>query len=399
MSGQDGSIRQRHLRTCPRDGAGVLKTHKCRGPWGFVVDAPPGPGRARRLVDRSGFDTKQAARVALRAYLDQRDSGIDDTSSLKVGEFLDQWLTGKRALRPSTVKSYREHIELYLKPHLGRRRLRELNAQHIDVMLTSVSSAYRKRDLSTATIRRIHSTLRSALNSAVKRRLIPYNPAAHVELAVERKAETTVWTSENVGSFLAAIQESRHYPLFHLALVTGMRRGELAGLRWQDVDLKAGLVRVEQQVVQIGSTRYVGPPKTDKGRRTLPLDPLTVEVMRRHMDYEDRARSICAVALAPAQFVFTNEFGEGLKPEKIGRLFALLSARSGAPKIRLHGLRHTAASLALEAGVPMKVVSERLGHGTTGITADLYTHVSPAVARDAADAIGRLVRPTSRSEK
>ncbi len=307
-----------------------------------------------------------------------------------MADYLEQWLEGKRALRPSTKKSYREHINLYLIPYLGHLRLRDLSATHIDEMITQIA----KRDgrqLTAATIRRIYATLRTALNAAVRRRLMAFNPALQVEMPVEDREPVTVWTYEQLGQFLNSAKDDRLVLLYYLVALTGLRRGEVVGLRWVDVDLDNKLISVRQQVVQVGGQLHVGPPKTRAGRRVLPLDQAAADALRAHRAEQQGERLAWGGEWVDSGAVFTREDGSRLTPEAVSRRFQGLIEQAGLPAIRFHGLRHTSASIALAAGVAMKVVSERLGHSTTGITADLYTHVSPAVAQEAADAIGRLV--------
>jgi integrase len=310
---------------------------------------------------------------------------------LTVGDYLADWLDTRRSLRPSTLKSYREHVTLYLMPLLGEIRLSELRAHHVDSMLAAISTPQRRRPLSPSTVRRVHATLRTALNSAVRQRLLPYNPAVHVDLPVQRREPVTVWGPEEVARFLAATEDDRLHPLYRLVVMTGMRRGEVVGLRWADIDFERGLVAVNQQVVQLGPELRIGPPKTRAGTRVVPVDLRTLDVLKEHQ----RRQTAEAAAWGPARpatgLVFTREDGSLVRPETVSRHFRLLSRRAGLPLIRFHDLRHTSASLALTAGVAMRVVSDRLGHTTTSITADLYTHVSPVVSRRAATAIADLV--------
>jgi len=175
-----------------------------------------------------------------------------------------------------------------------------------------------------------------------------------------------------------------------VAVVAGLRRGELVGLRWIDVDLGGGAIRVAQQVVQLGAQLHVGRPKTRSGERLIAVDPATTALLAAHREQQHGERIAWGAGWHETGHVFTYPDGRVLQPGYVTQKFRRDAQRAGLPSIRFHGLRHTSASLALAAGVPMKVVSDRLGHSTTTITADLYSHVLPAVARDAADAIGAL---------
>ncbi len=182
-----------------------------------------------------------------------------------------------------------------------------------------------------------------------------------------------------------------HYPLFHLIAYRGLRRGEAVGLRWQELDLDTGQARITRQVVQLGWRTEVGEPKTDSGARTVSLDTTTVAVLRSWRVTQVAERDRWGQAWRAAGLVFTREDGSPLHPDLVTDTFARLSQRAGLPPIRLHDLRHTAASLALQAGVPLKVVSEQLGHSSLAITADTYTSALPAVAQAAAEAVAAVV--------
>jgi integrase len=251
----------------------------------------------------------------------------------------------------------------------------------------------------------------SALNTAVRRKHIPQNPAEHVELPSGRRPKAVVWTDDRVehwrrtgerpavavwtpqqtGTFLDAAMADRLYPLYHLIAYRGLRRGEAIGIQWPDVDLDAGYLRITQQVILIGWETEVGKPKTDGGERTVSLDTGSVQVLRRWRERQNAERAATHGAWQHTGLVFAREDGNQLHPEHVADTFQRIYQEAGLPPIRLHDLRHTAASLALQAGVPMKVVSEQLGHSSLGITADTYTSVLPAVAQAAAEAVAGIV--------
>src|SRR3954454_11055747 len=307
-----GTVSQRHRADCPRGDGGELLPHRCRYSWQFTVDVRRGPDEARRQVTRAGFPNKREAQLALQRLLEEERAGVDVASRLTLGEYLDRWLNGKRGLRPSTQKSYREHIQLYLRPRLGSLRLRDLRPDHVDRLLGDLGTKQRSRGLSAATQRRVYATLRAAVNDAVARRLLAYNPVLHVELPQEERAGTIVWTPAQVATFLDHVAQDRLYALYHLVIVTGLRRGEATGLRWKDVDLDLGHLRVTQQIVQLGGTLHVGPPKTRRGRRTVPLDPITVAVLREQAQRQEAERREWGRAWTDSGLVFTREDGSPL---------------------------------------------------------------------------------------
>lgn len=200
-----------------------------------------------------------------------------------------------------------------------------------------------------------------------------------------------VWLPHQVGQFLDATSADRLAPLYHLTFAAGLRRGEVCGLRWVDVDLEGGSLRVAQQLVSVGGRVMVGEPKTARGARVVALDADTVAVLRDHRRAQLAERMASGPAYVDSGLVFTREDGSPLDPSYVTRHFARLVARAGLPPIRLHDLRHTSASVGLAAGESMKEISDRLGHSSITITADTYTHVSPAVAQESARRRAALV--------
>ena len=359
------------------------------GSWWYRVDIGPGTDsdgalRLRRQRSKGGFTTKKEASAALASVSASLGSGAHvDVGRLTVATYLEDWLAGKGGLRASTARSYRAHLDRYLLPHLGHLRLAALRTVDVERMYAAISRGNpgRERPVGPATMRRIHATLQSALNTAVKRRLVAFNTAAHVELASAPRPRVTVWSPEQVGAFLDHVQGDRLASLFHVVAYFGLRRGEAVGLRWQDIDLEAGSARVEQQIVQLGYRTEVGLPKTKSGARTLSLDAETVAVLRAHRAAQAAERLAWGAAWVDSGLAFTREDGMPLHPEFVTRRFGRLAAAADLPLIRLHDLRHTSASLGLAAGESLVEVQRRLGHSSITITADTYTHVAPAVAQ------------------
>ncbi|MCY7341969.1 MAG: site-specific integrase [Pseudonocardia sp.] len=266
------------------------------------------------------------------------------------------------------------------------------------------------RRLTDASVRRVHATLMSALNTAAKRRLIPFNPASFVELASgkrpkavlwtdERIAEwrrtgkrpkVAVWTPEQTGAFLDHASADRLYALYHLLTFRGLRRGEAVGLPWSEVDFAGGNVVVSVQIIQLGYRTESGPPKSGSSR-PVALDVDSVAVLRAHKARQAAERLAWGPAWVESGLVFTREDGSALHPEYVTRHFERLARAAGLPPIRLHDLRHGAATLALAGGADLKTVSEMLGHSTITITADTYATVLSEVARRAAEGAARLV--------
>ncbi len=232
------------------------------------------------------------------------------------------------------------------------------------------------------------STLRSVLKAAVERALIVRNPLAGFSLESYVTPERSTWSPAQVRTFLAHAEDDRLAVLYRVVLLHGLRRGEVCGLRWQDLDLERGVLHVRQQHVWVGGEARSGEPKSRKSRRSFRLDAGTVAALRAHKTRQLRERMRVGAAWEDRDLVFCNEDGSPLKPYAPLFPFQRLAREAGLPVLTLHEGRHTAATNMLLAGISPKVVSERMGHATVGITLDLYGHVLPEMDEDAASRIG-----------
>jgi integrase len=353
----------------------------------FRLSLGRSPTGQRIVVVKSGYATRRDAQDALDEAKARYAGGVEP-SRQRLGEYLEQWLAGKRSIRPTTRRSYQGAIRLYIGPAIGSVKLRDLRPHHVDRMLELAARGTRGKPVSVKTVRVVHGVLRAALRTAVRRRLIAYNPAEHVDLPAAGPVRTNVWTVEQATVFLTATADDRLAALWRLLLVTGMRRGEAVGLQWADVDLDGGWLMIRRQVVDTGLGLVVGEPKPRRGERPVALDLGTVSLLAEHRDRQAAERAIWAECYEDGGYVFTREDGRVLRPEWVTRRFQALARQHELPVLRLHDLRHTNASIAFGLGLPMKTISDRLGHSTTTFTQDAYTHLLPVTGREAADAIG-----------
>jgi integrase len=361
--------------------------------WRIRWDAGTNADGSRRQRSKAGYPTRKDAETALRQRMEEvRRGQVLDAGKITVGEFLDGWLESKRNIRASTYRSYEGHIRVHVTPHIGSIHLAALRADHLDAMYASIRSGTLRPAPSIATIHRVHATLRTALNSAYRRRLIPYNPAGQVELDAEPVRERDIWTPSQLSTFLQHATGDRLGAALHLIAFTGIRRGECCGLRWSDVDLDGGTVTIRQQLTQSGRARDFGEPKTRRGARVLAIDKATVTALRTHRAAQAVERLSWGPGYNALDLVFCREDGSPVAPDQVSRRFLALSATAGLPRIVLHGLRHTHATHALAAGVDVTVVSKRLGHSRSSFTADTYTRVLPQVDQQAAELIAAMVR-------
>jgi integrase len=248
-----------------------------------------------------------------------------------------------------------------------------------------------RQGLAPKTVRNVHNIVHRALKDAVRWGYLVRNVAEAADPPKGKSAEMRVWAPDQLRAFLEYVREDDLYAFWLLVTTTGMRRGELAGLRWADVDLEVGRLAVRQPRVVVGNAPQASEPKTARGRRSLALDPVTVAALRRHRARQLEHKLAVGARFQDSGLVFTWPDGSAIHPLRFSRWFEQHARRAGLPKIRLHDLRHSYASAALAAGVPAKVISERLGHATVAVTMDIYSHVLPGLDREAADTVARLI--------
>jgi integrase len=391
---------------CPQRG------HEGHGSWYLSLELPAGPDGRRRRIRRGGFPARAAAEQAL-ARLRMPAPGGDGGLPMTVGRWLEHWLASRAAPRPSTLRGYTAHVRLYLAPYLGQIMLADLSAAHVQAMFTAISRQHATAGtpIAPATLARIKATLRAALNSAIRVGHITANPASRAELPPARRPRAVVWTSARVehwqrtgirpaiavwtpaqtAAFLNSIRGHRLYAGYHLIALRGLRRGEACGLRWCDIDLAAATAVISWQLQQYGGHLTLCPPKTARSERVIALDSTTVAALRAHQAGQQAERVRLGDRYHDSGYVITCLNGDPMAPDRLSRYFRQLSAAAGLPPIRLHDLRHGAASLALAAGADLKVVQDMLGHSSIVLTADTYTSVLPEVARQAAEDTAALI--------
>lgn len=254
--------------------------------------------------------------------------------------------------------------------------------------------------LDARTVSYIHTIVHRAFRDAVRWGRLARNPAdaADPPRVPHKSGRVHAWDGGTLRSFLDArrAEQDRLYPLWVLLATTGLRRGEALGLRWADLDLDAGRLRVVQTVIQTRSTVSIGEPKTDHGRRSMKLDHATVEVLRALRHRTNQERLLVGPDFVDQGLVFHQPDGGWLRPDAVSATFLRRVARHGLPRLTLHGLRHTWATLALEQGIHPRVVQERLGHATIAITLGIYSHVSPTLGDEAAEIVAAVVLSPAR---
>jgi integrase len=350
----------------------------------------------RRRETKGGFATRREAQATMSKVavaVEERTHVMN--SRLTLREYLTkEWLPAiEHTIRPTTYRSYVAHVECHILPALGSVQLQKLSPAQINALYVKLGRAGKRngQGLTALSVRHVHAVLHRALKDAVRWGRLARNPAdlADPPRVAAHGHELRTWSAQQLGAFLSAVRGDRLYALWHTLAMTGMRRGEALGLRWQDVDLEAGRLCVRRALVPNGQEVLVSEPKTARGRRVVALDPETVAVLK-----GQAARQLAEqrdAAWSETELVFTNEGGQALHPWATSRCFRKAVKYAMLPDIRLHDLRHTHATLALRAGIHPKVVSERLGHATVAITLDTYSHAIPAMQEEAAVRIAELV--------
>ena len=337
------------------------------------------------------------------------------------GEAWDAWLAGKRKARPSYIKWLGEIGRNWLLPVIKDIQLDHVSGESCALVFSRIDDINEEIDLAreqgrapnvpedirkaakhvgVSTQHGIYRALRAFLNYQWKKaHAIPFNPVYMVELEPAAHVAPLTWSPEQVARFLGFHEDHRLIFLWRLALLRGFRRGELCGMADDDFDEEEATITVNAALLEIGGKLVWGKPKSRAGERVVDLDQDSVTAGKAHRTRRKRERLAAGEAWAEAGLMFTNELGEPLRPDQVSATFKELAAEAGLPVIKLHAARHTAASLALEAGIDIKVVSDQLGHSTTTITRDTYQHVRRAQHRDAAEKVVALLAPKDAARK
>jgi integrase len=359
---------------------------RAKGTWTLTVDLglDPATGK-RRQTYRTVKGTKKEAEAALAEMVHAVETGVDFNSShITLRDYLERWLeVTRRRVKDRTFVRYAEILRLHVIPIIGGLELAKLKPLHLE----RVYAAAEDRGLSKQSVLHIHRVVYSALRQAVRWQLVGRNVAEAVIPPRPDRRNVTAMEPADVHVLLAAVAGTHLETPTILAVGSGMRLGEVLGLRWRDVNMSKAELRVNQ-TLQI--TMVFDTPKTHRSVRTVTLPGFVISALRRHRKEQNARRLLLGNAWAEMDLVIENGAGGPIRPAVISRQFRATTRKAGLD-LSFHGLRHGHASLMLTAGEHLKVVSEQLGHSTIGITGDLYTHVAPAVRREAANKLDALL--------
>lgn len=361
--------------------------------WAFVIDIGKDPVTGRRKQKWfSGYRTKREAEKAMAEKIAEISRGdYVEPSRMPFRNLMQEWLKMdvKHRLSGRTYEMFEYLIRVYIAPRIGDIPLDKLSPLHIQQFYNALLDTDKIRGegkLSPTTIRHIHRAIYSALKWGVEMRILPRNISENVHPPKRVRKEMKVWTQEEAAKFLNVCKGHRLYAFYYLALSTGMRRGELLGLKWEDVDLDRGVIMVRRTLVRHEDGFTVEEePKTASSRRSIHISPQTIEVLKQHRTKQKE--ELLRIGMTNPEYVFLSVAGKFIEPSYVRKIFRSLIKRAGVPLIRIHDLRHTHATLLLQQGVHPKIVSERLGHNSISMTMDLYSHVTPSMQKEAAMAL------------
>jgi integrase len=350
--------------------------------WVYTTKGPK-----RRYV--SGKRREDVRDKLTTALSDREDGFVFDAGAMRVGEYLDRWLKDvEGTVRESTYQRYEYAVGPHIKPALGRIKLKDLGP-------AQVRWFYRDRldsGLAPASVHKLHVVVHKALKAAVADGLIPRNVADGLKLPKLSREEINSLSREEARRLLDAARGERLEALYVLALNTGMRQGELLALKWDDVDLEGGVLRVRRTLTRAGKVYATGEPKTRNSRRVIRLTGAAVEALRRHLSRQLEEMERVGSLYQPGGLVFATGAGTIINPSNLrNRSLKTLLKVAGLRPVRFHDLRHTCATLLLSQNVNPKIVSEMLGHASVSITLDVYSHLMPEMQEKAARALEEVL--------
>ena len=372
------------------NGEGNIRKRK-DGRWEGRFTAGHDPATGKQIIKNVLGKTQAEVKEKLKKALVEAGQ-VDFTKGGKytVGTWMDEWFenVAKIKVRPSSHQTYKGYIDNHIKPNIGNVPLEKLTTMDLQKfyrkLLTKgrverIESKEQPKGLSAKTVRNINQVISSAMDLAVAQKIIPANPTNACELPKVEHQEMQTIPAEQLQAFLEEARASGVYEMYYIELATELRRGELLGLKWQDVDWKNGIIKVRRQVARVDGQIVEAPLKTKNSYRAVSISPQAIEVLR-----EQKRKT-------NDSYVFPSPNGGPISPDSVNNMLKRVLERAGIPKVRFHDLRHTFATIALQNGVDIKTVSGMLGHISAGFTLHTYAHVTTSAQKEAAQTIGNLL--------
>jgi integrase len=372
-------------------------TRKRGNTWTAYWDTTDPTTGSRKQKSQGGFRTQKEAQRHLASVIVQVGEGtyIEPSKQPLARFMLDEWLPGiGGTLRPLSRHRYERITRIYVADReIGGVPLRGLTGAHLNKLYAELEAD----GLSVATRRLTHAVLRRALNDAVRWGKLSRNPASAADPPSLPRSRAQSLSPRELRTFLDHVADDRLFALWRLAATTGMRRGELLGLPWRLLDLDAGRLRVEQQLVPTKGGCTFGPPKSRRSERPVALDPQTIEALRLHRDVQRLERDLAGPAYEDHDLVFADELGRPIYPTRLGEWFVKARKAAGLPTGTLHILRHTSATIALTEGIPLHVVAARIGDDPKTVLGT-YAHLLPHSDAEAAAVVALALDPSATTE-
>jgi integrase len=336
--------------------------------------------------------TQKECRDWVNQTLDKIDHGLTfDGAQISLAKYMESWLAGKAlARRPSTVRNYRKYMNLYILPALGRMRLQAILPAHIRQLYLRMQMEGRGE----STIQLAHVTLHCAYAQAVKEGLIGHNPLDAVERPRVETKRYVIFTEKQARLFIKTVKGHPLEALFFLALTTSMRKGEILGLMWTDVDWEKSILRVERQLQPVSfEGGALTPTKTKAGRRHIKVGKVAIALLKEHREKQELQRALAGDRWKEHGMIFTTSIGTYIDQTKVSRAFKQILREANLPDIRFHDLRHTSISILLDNGTPVNTVQSRAGHSKASVTTDIYGHAMARSQDQAAQMVEEIVTP------
>ena len=365
------------------------KDGRWEGRYTAGYDPVTGKAISKNVLGKTQAEVKEKL---ARAMEETKGLDIVKADNYTVGQWLDVWFEyyAKIKVRPSSHKTYEGYIKNHIKPNIGNIPLAKLTTLDLQRMyqklltegrVERIESQNQPKGLSPKTVRNLNQIISSAMKLAMDQRLIPKNPADGCALPKVEHKEMKTLPVEQLNAFLMEAKKTGTFEMYYIDLATGLRRGELLGLKWQDVDLNNGIIHVRRQVGRINGKVQEAPLKTKNAYRNISIGSDAVSILSEKKKKDGNF----------SEYVFPSPTGGPMSPDSVLKMLHRVLERAGLPEIRFHDLRHTFATLALQNGVDIKTVSGMLGHFSAGFTLDTYAHVTTAAQRQAADTIGDVL--------
>lgn len=373
------------------NGEGNIRKRK-DGRWEGRYTAGRDPITGKQIFKNVLGKTQAEVKEKLKKALEEcKKVDITRTGKYTVAGWMEEWFenVAKLKVRPSSHQTYRGYIDHHIAPNIGKIPLEKLSTMDLQKLyrklmnkgrVERIEAERQPKGLSAKTVRNINQVISSAMDFAVAQKIIAENPCKAVALPkVEHKEMQTIPT-EQLQAFLKEAKESDVYEMYYIELATGLRRGELLGLKWTDIDWKNGIIKVRRSIARVNGEIMESTLKTKNSYRAVSISPQAIEVLKQQK------------AKTNDQYVFPSPNGGPISPDSVNNMLKRVLARAGIPKVRFHDLRHTFATIALQNGVDIKTVSGMLGHFSAGFTLDTYAHVTTSAQKEAAEALGQVLK-------